>query len=147
MDAQRWFELANALALPGWAALLFLAPVRRAVAVTIARWVAALLALGYLIGFVAAISSANGFAADFSLAGIASSFGDPRLVLVGWVHYLAFDLWVGAWEVEAAGKARMRHVVVVPALLLTFLLGPIGLLAFLALRAATRGQGRALGAS
>ena len=142
MDAQRWFELANALALPGWAALLFLAPVRRAAAVRIARAVGALLALGYLVGFVAAASSSDAFAADYSLAGIASSFGDPRLALVAWVHYLAFDLWVGAWEVEAAGKAGMRHVFVVPALILTFLLGPIGLVTFLALRATTGRRGQ-----
>ncbi len=137
MDAQRWFELANVLALPGWAALVFLAPVRRAAAVRVARVVGASLALGYLVGFVAAISSAKGFAADYSLAGISASFADPRLALVAWVHYLAFDLWVGAWEVEAAGRAGMRHAFVVPALLLTFLLGPIGLLTFLALRALT----------
>jgi hypothetical protein len=137
MNAQRWFELANVLALPGWGALLFLAPVRREAAVRIARVVGALLALGYLIGFVAAASSAKGFATDYSLAGIASSFGEPSLALVAWVHYLAFDLWVGAWEVEAAGRAGMRHLFVVPALVLTFLLGPIGLLTFLVLRATT----------
>ena len=145
MTAQGWFALANVLALPGWLALLLLAPWRPTLAVAAARVVGALLALGYLVGFVAAIGAAKGLAGDYSLAGIAGFFADPRLALVGWVHYLAFDLWVGAWEVEAARRAGMRHALVVPALLLTFLLGPIGLLAFLALRAA--GTRTAAGAS
>jgi hypothetical protein len=137
MDAQRWFELANAFALPGWAALLFLAPVRRAAAVRIARMVGALLAAGYLAGFVYLLGAVDPPPADASLAVITTLFADPRLALVAWIHYLAFDLWVGAWEVEAAGKTGMRHLFVVPALVLTFLLGPIGLLTFLVLRAAT----------
>lgn len=140
MDAQGWFEVANVAALPGWAALL-LAPLRRRAAVRIARVVAVVLALGYLAGFVTAIGAASVAAGDYSLAGIAAGFGEPRLALVAWVHYLAFDLWVGAWEVEAAERAGMRHVLVVPALLLTFLLGPVGLLTFLALRAAKTVRG------
>lgn len=134
MTLDQWFSLANALALPGWVALL-LAPLRRRAALTVARSIGALLAVGYLAGFLSALGSANGLATDYTLHGIAGFFADPRLALVGWVHYLAFDLWVGAWEVEAAERAAMPHLLVIPALILTFLLGPIGLLLFLLARA------------
>ena len=55
-------------------------------------------------------------------------------MLVGWVHYLAFDLWVGAWETEEAERRGMPHAALVPCLALTFLAGPVGLLLFLVLR-------------
>ena len=128
------FRLANLRALVGWIALM-LAPLRRPAMVFIARAIGVLLAIGYTIGFVTAIGAARGLVGDYSLTGIAAFFADPRLALVGWVHYLAFDLWVGAWEVDAAERAAMPHALVVPALLLTFLVGPVGLIAFLALRA------------
>ncbi|HMJ92898.1 MAG TPA: abscisic acid-deficient protein Aba4 family protein [Allosphingosinicella sp.] len=68
-----------------------------------------------------------------------------ELRLVGWVHYLAFDLWVGSWEVEEAGRTGMGRAALIPSLVLTWLVGPIGLLTFLALRrvssAAFAGEG------
>jgi hypothetical protein len=57
------------------------------------------------------------------------------LLLAGWVHYMAFDLFIGAWETRDARRAGVPHLMVVPCLILTFMLGPIGLLVYLALRA------------
>ena len=63
-----------------------------------------------------------------------ASFETPGLLLAGWLHYLAFDLFVGAWEVRTARAEGIPHLLVVPALILTFLFGPAGLLLFLVLR-------------
>jgi thiosulfate reductase cytochrome b subunit len=52
--------------------------------------------------------------------------GSPWLLLAGWLHYLAFNLFAGTWEV--------RHPAIVPSLLLTFMLGPAGLLLFVVTR-------------
>ena len=49
-----------------------------------------------------------------SLAGVALLFSVPELLLAGWIHYLAFDLFVGAWEVKDAQKAGIHHVAVIP---------------------------------
>jgi hypothetical protein len=51
------------------------------------------------------------------------------------VHYLAFDLFVGSWEVRDAQRLGLPHGMVIPCLVLTFLFGPIGLGLFLLLRA------------
>lgn len=70
----------------------------------------------------------------------------PELALAGWVHYLAFDLFVGGWEVRTAHAEAIPFIFVIPCLVLTFLFGPAGLLAFAALRAArqaTSGSARA----
>ena len=69
-----------------------------------------------------------------SLSEVGTLFSHPGLLLAGWLHYLAFDLLVGAWEVREARRIGLPHGAVLPALLLTFLFGPIGFLAFLALR-------------
>ena len=34
-----------------------------------------------------------------SLPDVALLFSNPWLLLAGWIHYLAFDLLVGSWEV------------------------------------------------
>ncbi len=68
-------------------------------------------------------------------------FTDRWLVLAGWVHYLAFDLFIGSWQVRDARRNRVPFVLVVPCLVLTFLFGPIGLLLYLLLAGvASRGK-------
>jgi len=69
-----------------------------------------------------------------SLAQVKALFTQDRAVLAGWVHYLAFDLFVGCWEVMDAQQRGVRYLLVVPCLLLTFMFGPVGLLLYLTLR-------------
>ena len=71
-----------------------------------------------------------------TLANVMRLFTVPELVLAGWIHYLAFDLFVGAWEVRTARAEHIPFVLVIPCLALTFMFGPAGLLAFSALRGA-----------
>lgn len=46
------------------------------------------------------------------------------------LHYLAFDLFVGAWQVRTARREGIAHLAVFPSLILTFMVGPVGLLVF-----------------
>ena len=62
-------------------------------------------------------------------------FTDPAHALAGWVHYLAFDLFVGAWITRTARDEGIPHLLILPCLVLAFLFGPAGFLAFVALRA------------
>jgi hypothetical protein len=50
--------------------------------------------------------------------------------LAGWVHYLAFDLFVGAWIARTTVQSQLSRLVLVPILPLTFLFGPAGFVAF-----------------
>ena len=75
-----------------------------------------------------------------SLAELARLFENPYLLLAGWVHFLAFDLFVGAWEVRDARRVGIAHLLVVPCLVLTFMAGPVGLLLYLGLRVAWKRQ-------
>jgi hypothetical protein len=61
-------------------------------------------------------------------------FQNRAMLLAGWVHYLAFDLFVGSWEVRDAQRIGIAHYLVVPCLVLTFLFGPAGWLLYLLIR-------------
>ncbi len=140
MSDDALFRIANTLPLLGWVALL-LAPLKREALIAAARVVAAVLAVGYLVLLSWRLASApGGFdAASFStLGGLARAFSNPGVMLVGWVHYLAFDLWTGAWEAEEAHRRGVPHWALIPCLALTFLVGPVGLVAFLLMRAGFR---------
>lgn len=125
------FSAAGMLAMAGWLGLA-LAPLRH----RIGPWIAIGAALPLAMLYVALIASYwSGGTGDFgSLAGVARLFQHPGLLLAGWVHYLAFDLLVGAWEREEARRIGLPHWTLAPCLLVTFLFGPIGWLAFLACR-------------
>jgi hypothetical protein len=94
--------------------------------------VPSLLAVAYVIVVAAQMpGSEGGFS---SLAGVGLMFDNPWMLLAGWIHYLAFDLFIGGWEVRDAQARGIPHLLVVPALVLTFLFGPAGLLLYLAIR-------------
>ena len=86
----------------------------------------------YLIFF--APGGSMDFSSFGSLEGVMELFTDPKVTLAGWVHYLAFDLWVGSWEVGDAKKHGINRWLLVPCLFFTFMLGPVGLLLYLILR-------------
>ena len=67
--------------------------------------------------------------------GILAAVVASGLLLAGWLHYLAFDLFVGAWIVRTARSEGMPFLLVLPCLPLTFLFGPAGFLLFVVLRA------------
>ena len=70
-----------------------------------------------------------------SLDDVRAMFAVPGALTAGWVHYLAFDLFVGTWIAERSARLGLGHPWVIPLLLMTFLFGPLGLLAFVLLRA------------
>jgi hypothetical protein len=136
MDLERLFSIASGLALPGWL-LLMVVPSRRWTTELIVPFVIPLvLALMYLYLMATGLGQVQG---DFqSLAGVRGLFTSDRLLLAGWIHYLAFDLFIGAWEVRDARRIGVPHLVVVPCLFFTFLAGPVGLALYFAMRASTR---------
>ena len=140
------FRIASGIALVGWVALAF-APAQRPLAVFVARLLAAILCGGYFAVLVHALATgpAPGFRAFNSLDGVMGLLRTREAFLAGWVHYLAFDLFTGAWEAETAPASRVPHVLLLVCLFLTFMAGPVGLLLFLVLRALNvrqRGRGR-----
>jgi hypothetical protein len=133
MTAEQLFNIANIVAIAGWLVLVFV-PGNRMLVEGVARGlVPALLSVAYAVILVPFIFG-GGFGSLGLLEGIAATLGQPWLLLAGWLHYLAFDLLVGGWEVATAREEGISHYALLPCLLFTFLLGPIGFLGFLMLR-------------
>ena len=137
MPLEKLFSLASAAALVGWLALA-LAPLQRGAMIFAARLIAALLCGAYAVFLVTGLMSGGvPEGASFNtLAGVRILLGSPQALLAGWVHYLAFDLFTGAWEAENAPAARVPHWLLLACLALTLLAGPVGLLLYLIIKAA-----------
>ena len=68
-------------------------------------------------------------------------FTRPEATLAGWIHYLVFDLFVGAWIARDAVRRGIHPVAVAPCLVLTLMFGPVGLFCYAALRFALQRTG------
>lgn len=129
--ADSLFVIANLLVLPGWI-LLILAPRWRWSATLVAPVIVpSLLGITYVALLATNWPAAGGVS---RLDEVMLLFGSKNLVLAGWLHYLAFDLFIGSWQVRDAARIGLNHLAVVPCLLLTLLLGPTGLICYFALR-------------
>ena len=131
MTAEQLFSILNLMTMAAWLPLVFLPRVRWTSTV-VPVVMPLLLAVVYVVLVAATLPrSEGGFS---SLAGVRALFDNPWALLAGWTHYLAFDLFIGGWEVRDAQRRGIPHLLIVPALVLTFLLGPAGLLLYLAIR-------------
>jgi hypothetical protein len=136
------FQFANLFAIAGWIGLV--------VGIVTSRpWLRdrlagqywpMMIAVGYALAIMAGWSEGEGEFA--SLAGVRQLFATDWLLLAGWMHYLAFDLFVGAWIAGETERAGLSRLVLIPVLPLTFMFGPAGFLLFHVVRLIHR-RGRA----
>ena len=131
MTMEGVFSACNLIAMAGWLLLLALPLNRRAMTIAGTAIPLALAAIYLTLFLLHAREGRGGFS---SLAAVAELFDNHWLLLAGWVHYLAFDLFIGAWETRDAMARGMPRLLLAPCLLLTFMLGPIGLLCYHLLR-------------
>lgn len=68
-----------------------------------------------------------------NFADVTELFSNPQALMAGWIHFLAFDLVVGAWICRKARMADIRFWFALPCLPITFLFGPAGFLLFTAI--------------
>jgi len=135
------FSLTNALAIAGWVVLAFLP--RKPLAHSAVLYLGvALLCLFYTVCFALFVTGSvdpqalpdAGEPGFGSIAAVRALFMSDAGVVIGWTHYLAFDLFTGLWiarDADAKGFSRLWQV---PVLAATFLAGPVGLLIWLVVR-------------
>ena len=136
---EHFFGWAGQAAMLGWLVLIL---VPRRLPYDLGRallWVAryvipfglSLLYAGLAMAHIATVEG-GGFG---SLAEVKVLLSDDWALLAGWVHYLAFDLFIGGWIAARADELGISRVILAPILLATFMAGPLGLALFLAMRA------------
>jgi len=132
MTPEQLFSLANTIALSGWLVLIMGWRWRLSARLVSAVIVPLLLAIVYSYLVLTHFGESGG---GFStLAAVQKLFSNPWLLVAGWIHYLAFDLFIGCWEARDAIKNGVPFFLVAPCLVLTFLFGPAGLLLYFAVR-------------
>jgi hypothetical protein len=132
MKAEQIFTIANSIALIAWLLIAILPRWKVTRAVVLSGGVPLLLSAGYTMLVVLFFGQAEG--GFDSLPNVMKLFTNEWAVLAGWIHYLAFDLFIGSWEVRDAETKGISHFLVIPCLVFTFLLGPVGLLGYCILR-------------
>ncbi|TDF34966.1 DUF4281 domain-containing protein [Alteromonadaceae bacterium M269] len=133
MEPDQLFIFFNRSILPAWLLLIFAPRWRWTQAIIFHAWIPSFLAVFYIYAFV----SNPVFPEDgnfLTLEGVMVLFQQPYLVLAGWIHYLAFDLFIGAWQVRDAQRRDIHHLWVVPCLIMTLVFGPAGLLLYFIVR-------------
>lgn len=126
MSAEHAFQLLNVLVLPWWAVWL-VAP-RSRWAVRLASHGAVFIALGLVYTGLLTAALASGGGQGFGFDGLRAALSEPAGFLAGWTHYLAFDLFVGAWILRESARLDVEPR---PYLFFTLMAGPLGLLSFL----------------
>ena len=132
MTADKIFSIANMIALLSWLVLLVAPRWTLTRKIILSGAIPLLLSVAYLILIVLFFGKAEG--GFDSLPNVMKLFTNEWATLAGWIHYLAFDLFVGAWEVKDSQARGISHWFVIPCLVLTFLFGPIGFLLYNILR-------------
>ncbi len=136
MNPESIFRFCNTLALLSWILLIALGWKKWVPAVITGAIVP--LSLGIIYLALLAFHWGEGRGGFNTLAEVAALFSNAWLLLAGWVHYLAFDLFIGSWQVRNAARNGISHWLVVPCLIFTFLFGPVGLILYFGLRFALR---------
>ena len=133
MSVDEIFKLCNTIALVSWLILIIATPFWKHTDKFLIGMVTTLFCIIY-----AWLIFSNFNMGDFekfsTLDGVVSLFSNKTVVTGGWVHYLAFDLMTGIWITNNAKQHRINHWIIVPSLVFTFMLGPVGLLIYLLIR-------------
>ena len=127
------FSIANSIAMLCWVALaisLFAPRAQVSIQRITGLVVPGLFAIVYVFcvwrGFAG--SPGGGFG---SLGQVRALFANDAALDAGWLHYLAFDLFVGTWIVRQGMLDRLHPLLLLVCLPVTFMLGPVGFLLFL----------------
>ena len=133
MSFEQLFSSASTLAMLGWFILIFLPRDWKWLNPIASMLIP--LTLSALYSFLIAryfFSAEGGFD---TLANVQQLFTYPAVALAGWVHYLAFDLFMGGVIAKQADEIGLSRLIQAPILLLTFMFGPFGYLLFMLIKA------------
>jgi hypothetical protein len=130
LTADQLFQIANPVALLGWLVLIASVVLKKPAwrdQVAGRMW-----PLGFSVLYAALIiffffKAPGGFD---TLANVQLLFTSEWAALAGWLHYLAFDLFVGCWIAREVLRQGLSQWLLLPLLPLTFMFGPMGLVGF-----------------
>lgn len=123
------FKVANLTAMLGWVILILLPRRWKPLNYFSTLVIPVLLSFVYSVLILISLSgdSEGGFS---SLAEVKLLFTSDKALLAGWIHYLAFDLFIGGVIARKSDVIGLHRIIQAPILFLTFMLGPLGFVLF-----------------
>ncbi len=129
------FQLSNLLVMPFWLLMILLPHWRWTKRIMGSLWTVVPAALLYAVLVLPDFLALLGDLASPSLAIISTLLGTPEGATIGWVHFLAFDIFVGRWAYLDSRNQGFTAWLVSPILFFVLMFGPLGLLLYLGARA------------
>lgn len=132
MDIEGIFSLCGGITMIGWL-LLVISPIVSP-AKKIIQWgiIPFLVSLVYAWIFLTQMGDGEGGFDTF--ANVKLLFQNDYALLAGWIHYLAFDLWLGCWALFDSKKYGIHHLVMIPVLFGFLMAGPFALMIYFLVR-------------
>ncbi len=128
------FQLANLWIMPFWLLMIVLPHWHWTKRIIGSLWIVAPLLLAYALLVLPQALAVLPALSNPTIPGIASLLGTPNGATIGWIHFLAFDLFVGRWAYLDSRTRQMTAWVASPILFLILMFGPFGFLLYLLAR-------------
>lgn len=132
------FQIVNLAVLPFWAMMIFLPRWTWTRRILVQPYFLLPWAVLYVILVVPGLLDVLPTLLQPTLESISTLLGKPEAALIGWIHFLVFDLFVGRWIYRESRERNLSAWLISPILFLTLMLGPAGLMAYLAIRPLSR---------
>jgi hypothetical protein len=65
---------------------------------------------------------------------LSNLFADNSFLIIFWIHFLALNLFCGGWIIKDSQKFGINKILISLPLIITYLIGPIGLLVYWSIR-------------
>jgi len=128
------FQLSNLLVLPFWALMILLPRWRWTMRILRSPFVSATPALVYAALVLPRLGSIWPAIAKPAVTGVATLLATPEGATIAWVHFLAFDLFIGRWIYLDSRERQLSALLIAPILFFALMLGPLGFLSYLLVR-------------
>ena len=76
----------------------------------------------------------NNFSLYLSIDHLSDLFTDKSYLMVFWIHFISINLFTGGWIVRDSQKLSINKILVIIPLVITYLIGPIGLFLYWLIR-------------
>jgi Domain of unknown function (DUF4281) len=139
---ERLFSISNLLVLPFWLLMIALPHWRWTHRLLASPLVAVPPVIVYAAVVLPRLREILAAVVNPSLPDISRLLGTPTGATAAWAHFLAFDLFVGRWAYLDSRERAISAWIMAPVLFLILMLGPLGFVLYLGVRAlATRSAG------
>jgi Domain of unknown function (DUF4281) len=129
------FSASSLLVMPFWALMIFAPRWSWTKRIIGSPYISLPAALLYAILVVPNALSLLPALASPNLAGIQALLGSPQGATIGWIHFLAFDLFVGRWAYLGSLEKNLNPFLMAVVLLVVLMFGPLGFAVYLGVRA------------